>query len=70
MDDKPWPSGALTLAWIPEQEVGGENNKRSDELRIRASNLELAGLEGLRPMASRLSPALGISGELRNPAAK
>ncbi len=37
MDDKPWPSGALTLAWIPEQEVGGENNKRSDELRIRAA---------------------------------
>ncbi|XPE40198.1 hypothetical protein ACNKHK_21005 [Shigella flexneri] len=23
MDDKPWPSGASTLAWIPEQEVGG-----------------------------------------------
>ncbi|HBA7692696.1 TPA: AsmA2 domain-containing protein [Escherichia coli] len=59
MDGKPWPSGALTLAWIPEQDVGGKDNKRSDELRIRASNLELAGLEGVRPLAAKLSPALG-----------
>ncbi|EIY0362820.1 AsmA2 domain-containing protein [Escherichia coli] len=59
MDGKPWPSGALTLAWVPEQDVGGKDNKRSDELRIRASNLELAGLEGIRPLAAKLSPALG-----------
>ncbi|WP_024202217.1 AsmA2 domain-containing protein YhdP [Escherichia coli] len=59
MDGKPWPSGALTLAWIPEQDVGGKDNKRSDDLRIRASNLELAGLEGIRPLAAKLSPALG-----------
>lgn len=59
MDGKPWPSGALTLAWIPEQDVGAKDNKRSDELRIRASNLELAGLEGIRPLAAKLSPALG-----------
>ncbi len=59
MDGKPWPSGALTLARIPEQDVGGKDNKRSDELRIRASNLELAGLEGIRPLAAKLSPALG-----------
>ncbi|HAH2091743.1 TPA: AsmA2 domain-containing protein [Escherichia coli] len=59
MDGKPWPSGALTLAWIPEQDVGGKDNKRSDELRIHASNLELAGLEGVRPLAAKLSPALG-----------
>ena len=59
MDGNPWPSGALTLAWIPEQDVGGKDNKRSDELRIRASNLELAGLEGIRPLAAKLSPALG-----------
>ncbi|HCN4264951.1 TPA: AsmA2 domain-containing protein YhdP [Escherichia coli] len=59
MDGKPWPSGALTLAWIPEQDVGGKDNKRSDELRIRASNLELAGLEGVRLLVAKLSPALG-----------
>ena len=59
MDGKAWPRGALQLAWIPEQEVGGLDGKRSDELRIRASHLELSGLEGLRPMVSRLSPSLG-----------
>lgn len=59
MDGKAWPRGALQLAWIPEQEVGGADGKRSDELRIRASHLELSGLEGLRPMVSKLSPALG-----------
>ncbi len=59
MDGKAWPRGALTMAWVPQQEVGGVANKRSDELRIRASNLELADLEGLRPIAARISPALG-----------
>lgn len=59
MDGKPWPGRALTLAWIPEQDIGGKNNKRSDELRIRASNLELAGLEGVRPLVAKLSPVLG-----------
>ncbi|WP_150323899.1 hypothetical protein, partial [Enterobacter hormaechei] len=48
MDGKPWPRGALTLAWMPEQDVGGAASKRSDELRIRASNLDLAAIEGLR----------------------
>lgn len=59
MDGKRWPSGALQLAWIPEQDVGGADGKRSDELRIRASHLDLAGLDGLRPVAAKLSPALG-----------
>ena len=59
MDGKAWPRGALQLAWIPEQDVGGADGKRSDELRIRASHLALSGLEGLRPMVSKLSPALG-----------
>ena len=59
MDGKAWPRGALQLAWIPEQEVGGADSKRSDELRIRASHLALSGLEGLRPMVSKLSPTLG-----------
>jgi uncharacterized protein (TIGR02099 family) len=59
MDNKPWPRGALTLAWMPEQDVGGTNGKRSDELRIRASNLDLTAIEGLRSMAAKLSPQLG-----------
>ena len=56
IDDTPWPRGALALAWIPEQEVGGPDNQRSDELRIRASHLSLAGLNGLLPIAENLSP--------------
>lgn len=56
IDDTPWPRGALALAWIPAQEVGGPNNKRSDELRIRASHLSPAGLNGLLPIAEKLSP--------------
>lgn len=59
LDNKPWPQGALTLAWIPEQAVGGVNNTRSDELRVRANHLELSGLDGLLPIAEKLSPALG-----------
>ncbi|MER0124965.1 AsmA2 domain-containing protein YhdP [Franconibacter daqui] len=59
IDDKPWPRGALTLAWIPQQDVGGAGNTRSDELRVRASNLELSGLDGLLPLAAKFSPALG-----------
>ena len=59
LDNKPWPQGALTLAWIPEQQVGGANNTRSDELRVRANHLELSGLDGLLPIAEKLSPALG-----------
>lgn len=59
MDSKPWPRGALTLAWMQEQDVGGTNSKRSDELRIRASNLDLEAIEGLRSMATKLSPELG-----------
>ncbi len=54
---------------IPEQDVGGKDNKRSDELRIRASNLELAGLEGVRPVA-KLSPALVMFGAPHNRAAR
>ena len=59
MDSKAWPRGALALAWIPAQDVGGADSKRSDELRIRASNLNLESLEGIRPLAVKLSPALG-----------
>ena len=58
IDDTAWPRGALALAWIPAQEVGGANHQRSDELRIRASHLSLAGLNGLLPIAENLSPEL------------
>lgn len=58
IDKKPWPKGALTLAWLPEQHVGGSDNKRSGELRVRASNIELAGLTALQPLAQKFTPDL------------
>ncbi|HFZ8996174.1 TPA: AsmA2 domain-containing protein YhdP [Citrobacter freundii] len=70
IDDKPWPRGALTLAWFPAQQVGGENNTRSDELRIRASNLELSGLAGLRPLAAKLFPSLDEVWQATQPGGK
>ncbi len=47
------------MAWIPAQDVGGDDRQRSDELRIRASNLALSGLSGLQPFADKLAPSLG-----------
>lgn len=35
------------LVWILEQDVGGKDNKCSDEFWICVSNLELVGLEGI-----------------------
>lgn len=58
IDDHPWPQGSLSFAWVPAQEVGGANRVRSDELRIRANNLELSAMEGLLPIAEKLSPRL------------
>ncbi|EKK5220977.1 AsmA2 domain-containing protein YhdP [Cronobacter sakazakii] len=59
VDDKPWPAGSLNLAWLAGQPVDGDKVRRSDELRVRASNLELSGLEGFLPLATRLAPSLG-----------
>ncbi|MGP3590984.1 AsmA2 domain-containing protein YhdP [Vagococcus sp. WN89Y] len=58
IDEHPWPQGSLSFAWIPEQDVGGEKSVRSDELRIRANNLELSAMEGLLPIAEKISPRL------------
>ncbi|VYU22184.1 AsmA2 domain-containing protein [Metakosakonia massiliensis] len=59
LDDRPWPQGALSLAWVPAQEAGGPDGVRSDELRVRANNIELDALKGALPIAEKLSPALG-----------
>lgn len=61
---------ALAMAWIPAQDVGGNNSKRSDELRIRASNLNLNGLTGLQPMADKLAPSLGEIWRTTQPSGK
>ncbi len=61
---------SLNRGRLPQQDVGGENHTRSDELRIRASNLELAGLEALRPLAAKLSPVLGEIWQATQPSGK
>jgi uncharacterized protein (TIGR02099 family) len=70
IDGKAWPRGALAMAWIPAQDVGGKNNQRSDELRIRASNLDLSGLTGLQPMADKLAPSFGEVWRTTQPSGK
>ncbi|MCS5949172.1 hypothetical protein LNP05_29345 [Klebsiella pneumoniae subsp. pneumoniae] len=58
------------MAWIPAQDVGGDDRQRSDELRIRASNLALSGLSGLQPFADSWRLLWANSGEPRSLAAK
>ncbi|MGG7448604.1 AsmA2 domain-containing protein YhdP [Kosakonia oryzendophytica] len=58
IDDRAWPQGSLSFAWVPAQEAGGASRVQSDELRVRASNLELSRLEGLLPIAEKISPQL------------
>ncbi len=58
IDGRRWPAGALSLAWLPEQSVGGINNERSAELRVRAGNLRLEDLLPLRTIAQKFAPTL------------
>jgi len=59
LDDKKWPRGSLSLAWFEPQDVGGKESKRSEELRVRATNMELESFYGLLPIAAKISPDLG-----------
>ncbi|MBK4715370.1 MULTISPECIES: AsmA2 domain-containing protein YhdP [Tenebrionibacter/Tenebrionicola group] len=56
IDGLKWPKGALTLGWLPEREAGGPGGVRSEELRVRASNVELAMLLPLLPVAEKFAP--------------
>ncbi len=59
LDDKKWPKGSLSLAWFEPQDVGGKESQRSEELRVRATNMELESFYGLLPIAAKISPDLG-----------
>jgi uncharacterized protein (TIGR02099 family) len=67
LDERPWPKGSLAFAWVPAQEAGGPDGVRSDELRVRASRLELDNLDGLLPIAEKISPELGNIWRTMNP---
>lgn len=58
IDGQTWPQGALTLAWFPAQNAGGPRGLRSEELRIRASNILLERLAPLMPVAEKFSPTV------------
>ncbi|MCS3433196.1 AsmA2 domain-containing protein YhdP [Klebsiella sp. BIGb0407] len=51
LDESAWPKGRLELAWL-----NGQDKAQGDELRVRASNMELASFNGLMPIATRFSP--------------
>lgn len=53
LDSHLWPKGRLELAWL-----NASNAAQGDELRVRASNMELANFNGLLPIATHFSPEL------------
>ena len=56
-DGEPWPKGHFALAWQPAQgDAPGPESE--EELRVRATGLNLQRLEPLIPLFSRLSPQM------------
>lgn len=56
-DGQPWPHGQLSLLWQPESsQLPGPDHQQ--ELRVRATDLELERLEPLIPLFAKLSPQL------------
>lgn len=53
LDSHVWPKGQLDLAWLKRGEKGEE-----DELRVRASKMDLATFRGLLPLAIHFSPEI------------
>ncbi|KKF37935.1 AsmA2 domain-containing protein YhdP [Erwinia tracheiphila] len=56
-DDKPWPVGTFSLLWLPEDSLlpGLDHHQ---EVRVRATHLQLDRLDALIPLFSKLSPGL------------
>lgn len=56
-DGSPWPEGSLSLLWQPENGFmpGPDHN---EEVRIRATHLDIAHLDPLIPLFSKLTPTL------------
>ncbi|MGD8108235.1 AsmA2 domain-containing protein YhdP [Pantoea sp. FN0302] len=56
-DGQPWPKGHFSLAWLSQHAIGPEPQS-VEELRVRATGLNLQRLEPLIPLFSRLSPQM------------
>lgn len=56
-DGQPWPAGRLSLLWQPKNGLlpGPDHN---EEVRVRATQLDLKRIDPLIPLFSRLSPTL------------
>ncbi|WP_261643810.1 AsmA2 domain-containing protein YhdP [Erwinia mallotivora] len=56
-DGQSWPEGMFSLLWLPEDSLlPGPDHQQ--EVRVRATNLQLERLDALIPLFSRLSPGL------------
>jgi len=56
-DGKPWPHGQFSLLWLPENpQLPGPDHRQ--EVRVRATDLDLERLEPLIPLFAKLSPQL------------
>ncbi|WP_275555573.1 AsmA2 domain-containing protein YhdP [Mixta sp. Marseille-Q2659] len=56
-DGVAWPQGHFSLAWLPPHGIGPESQS-AEELRVRATGLNLQRLEPLIPLFAQLSPQL------------
>lgn len=57
LDGQAWSRGQLGLAWLPgKTEPNASEPERSDELRVRASQLQPENLAPLLPLAKHFSP--------------
>jgi len=56
-DDNPWPKGQFSLLWLPQRsDLPGPDQPA--EMRVRATQVDLAALNPLIPLFSRSSPEL------------
>lgn len=56
-DGQAWPKGELSVLWLPQNGImpGPEHN---EEVRVRATQLDLERLDPLLPLVAKLPPAL------------
>lgn len=59
IDNTPWSDGSLALAWMPAAAKSADKAAHSDELRIRATRLNLENLTPLLPFGEKFSDQIG-----------
>ena len=69
IDNTPWSDGSLALAWVPTP-AAGKDTPQGDELRIRATRLNLENLTPLLPFGEKFSDQIGPVWRTMQPAGK